>query len=105
MYCFLVLGLGLNPEYVADKMDLQEAKTLIKFSWYKSKEEWEQSRLVSYIQAQSQSTKKLKMKDIIEFPWEKEETEHNTSASNEDRKRLEAKAKQMEEYFKNNNNT
>lgn len=58
----------------------------------RTKENWEQARLISYITAQTQSTKKLKITDIIKFPWEGEQV-HNTQVSNEDRQRLIEKAK------------
>jgi hypothetical protein len=31
---------------------------------------WEQTRFVAYVTAQSQSTKKLKIEDVMRFPWE-----------------------------------
>lgn len=64
----------------------------------RSKESWEQARLGAYITAQVNSTKKLKVTDIMEFPWEKEFKERKmktgvTSISNEDVERLKNKAK------------
>lgn len=46
------------------------------------KEQWEQSRLISYVVAQTNSKKHLKPTDIIKFPWEsktdKKEVAKNT---------------------------
>ena len=59
-----------------------------------NKESWEQARLGAYITAQVNSSKKLKITDIIEFPWEHSNNKKsNTSISNEDIERLKEKAK------------
>ena len=67
----------------------------MKFQYYASKDSWEQTRLISYIIAQGNSTKKLNMTDILSFPWEKEqeEIERNTEMTNTDLERLKQKAK------------
>lgn len=87
----LVLEGGLSPEYVLDKMEQYEIAPLVSKLYLKNKESWEQTRLIGYITAQTQSTKKLKPTDIMKFPWE--EVEVNTKVSNEDRERLIEKAK------------
>ena len=62
------------------------------------KDSWEQARLISYIIAQTNSKKKLKLTDIISFNWDNEEAP-NTSISNEDIDRLSNKAKDFENLF------
>lgn len=64
---------GLSPEYVLDKIQSYEIKALSDFSYLKNKEDWEQTRLISYVTAQCQSTRKMNVTDIVEFPWEKKE--------------------------------
>ena len=59
---------------------------------------WEQSRLVAYMIAQTNSTKRLKLTDILKFHWDDEEAV--TSISNEDVARLRDKAKQYEQFIK-----
>lgn len=64
----------------------------------RSKEGWEQARLGAYITAQVNSTKKLKVTDIMEFPWESDYKNKKmrtgvTEISNEDVERLRNKAK------------
>ena len=54
---------------------------------------WEQSRLVAY----TNSTKRLKLTDILKFHWDDEEAV--TSISNEDVARLRDKAKQYEQFI------
>lgn len=91
----LVLQYGLNTEYVLDKMEMYEVKSLLKYQHYKFKEEWEQTRLLAYITAQCNSTKKLKLDDIIKFPWEVEEKKKASAITNEELQRLKDKAQKM----------
>jgi hypothetical protein len=44
----------------------------------RQKDSWEQARLISYITAQSNSTKKLKPTDIIKFAWEQTDEKQPT---------------------------
>ena len=67
----------------------------MKFQHYSYKDSWEQARLISYIVAQCNSTKKLKPSDIMNFFWDKSEDE-DTSISDADVIRLREKAKQYE---------
>ena len=50
---------------------------------------------------QSNSTKTLKQTDILRFPWDEEEKK-DTSVTNEDMKRLRAKAKALESQLNTN---
>ena len=67
----------------------------------RTRESWEQTRLLGYIIAQSNSTKTLKQTDILRFPWDEEEKK-DTSVTNEDMKRLRAKAKALESQLNTN---
>ena len=67
----------------------------------RNRESWEQTRLLGYIIAQSNSTKTLKQTDILRFPWDEEEKK-DTSVTNEDMKRLRAKAKALESQLNTN---
>lgn len=61
----------------------------------KNKAGWEQTRFISYIIAQVNSTKKLKPTDILSFKWDKtEEASKETIITNEDVQRLKDKANQ-----------
>lgn len=73
MYSILTVQLGLNPHFVLDEMEMYEIIPLIENSHLHSKEGWEQARMISFILAQSNSTKQLSMDDFITFPWEKEQ--------------------------------
>lgn len=39
------------------------------------RDDWERTRFLSWINANLQSTKKVQLEDIYEFPWEKNEVE------------------------------
>lgn len=92
----LVMEGGLNPKYVLDEMEQYEIAPLILNLHKKNKESWEQTRMLGFIIAQTQSTKKIKPEDIIKFPWDNEES-HITSVSNEDKERLIQKANQIKQ--------
>lgn len=61
----------VQPDYVLDRMKFYEIEALIENIWMKNKESWEQTRVQAYITAQTQSTKKIDMNDMMSFPWEK----------------------------------
>lgn len=51
-------------------MQWYEISAALKYCYYAFKNQWEQARLISYVTAQVQSTKKLKFEDIIKLPWD-----------------------------------
>lgn len=69
----------------------------MEYDYLAYKDGWEQSRLIAYMIAQTNSTKKLKLTDILKFQWDKEEAE--TSISNADVDRLREQAKQYEQFI------
>lgn len=81
-------------------MQWYEVRAALKYSYYRTKDNWEQARLVSYLIAQVNSKKKLKYQDICEFPWEKENTDEDTKISKEDIERLN---KLAEDYLSKTN--
>lgn len=78
-----MLRCGIDPGYVLDNMELYEIEALIDNLWMKDKESWEQARLQAYITAQVNFTKHIDMKDILTFPWEKEEKIEDTQEEKE----------------------
>ena len=95
----LVFQGNLHPAYVMDQMEMYEVNCLMSHLYLASKDSWEQARLVGYIGAQTHSSKKMNITDIATFPWEEGHKNHDTSMSNEDKQRLEAKAKQLEQLM------
>lgn len=84
-----------------DEIEQYEIKALIDNGYFKSREEWEQTRLISYLIAQVNSKKKLKLQDIIKFQWEKEN--ETTQITNEEINNLTKQAEMMEAMFNQNN--
>ncbi len=95
----MTLQFGLSPSYVLDEIQTYEISALMKYSYYRHKEDWEQARLISYLIAQVNSNKKLKVTDIVKFPWESETDKDDTYISEEDIKMLSEKAKQYEQML------
>lgn len=81
-------------------MQQYEIEVLFKHLYLVNRESWEQTRLQAYIVAQVNSSKKLKLDDIIKFPWE-DTSNHITSISNEDIERLTNKAREYGARFSN----
>ena len=73
----------------------------MKYSYYRNKESWEQARLISYLIAQTHSTKKLKLEEIVKFPWEqKDEKQHiSEQITQDDIDFLEKQAEEMKKYL------
>ena len=68
---------------------MYEIKPLISHLHFKSRDSWEQARLISYVIAQVNSRKKLNPTDIITFDWDKKDkVENETTISNADIERL-----------------
>lgn len=72
----------------------------MEFGYYRHKEEWEQTRLISYLIAQTNSKKKLKLQDIIKFQWETDN--ESTKITNEEINDLSKQAQEIEAMFAEN---
>lgn len=93
------MELRYPPSYVLDEMKFYEVNAALRYSHYAYKDSWEQARLIAYFIAQTNSTKRLDIEDVIKFYWEKEEK--HTSISKEEIERLKRQAAQ---YIKASNN-
>jgi len=93
----------MPPAYVMDEMRMYEIGCLMPFLYLASKDSWEQARMMGYISAQTHSTKKMSISDIVSFPWEQDYQARQTSMSNADKQRLEEKARQLEKMMNQNN--
>ncbi len=76
-------------------MQIYEIPTIVKGLYTKNRDSWEQTRFISYITAQVNSTKKLKPTDILKFSWD-EPQDKDTTISTKDVERLKNKSKQFE---------
>lgn len=88
---------GLDPLYVMDEMQMYEIDALVSSIYRKKKDNWEQARLIAYLIAQTNSTKKLSIQDIMKFQWEDDDTDikKTTRISDDDIKRLRDKANKI----------
>ena len=72
---------------------MYEIKPLIDNIYLHEKNSWEQTRFIAYVLAQVNSTKKLKIEDIMQFGWDNADTdEHIKNISTNEIERLRAKA-------------
>lgn len=88
----------VSLEYFLDQMTEYELYILYDNLEYSDFTNKEMSRILGYIIAQTQSRKKLKPEDIMQFPWDKPDVKHTRK---EDTKEDIERAKQFGEYFKN----
>lgn len=96
----LTLDLGISPSYVLDEMQVYEITALIQHRDLKYREMWEMTRLLGYITAQSHTTKRLKITDIIKFDWDNQKKESDPDTpTTEQINALAEMAKQYEGMF------
>lgn len=79
-------------DYFLDNMQPYELDAILDNIEYSVKVSWEQTRFIAWMQAQSFSTKKIKLTDLIQFGWDNIK---NTSISTDDIERLKNKAQQI----------
>lgn len=84
-------------------MTFAEVESFLEGLNRRNRDAWEQTRLLGYIIAQSNSTKTLKQTDILRFPWDEEEKK-DTSVTDDEMKRLRAKAKEIESQLNTKEN-
>lgn len=101
MYAILVMQLHYSPQYVLDNMQMYEAQIAMKYGYYANKDVWEANRLTAYITAQVNSKRKLKVTDLVTFPWE--EDDDNTADNRITKEDIERLKIQAENYLKRNN--
>lgn len=84
-----------------EECQLWEINDILDNLTYLDRNLWESSRLNAFISAQTHSRKHLSFNDICSFPWEKDYDKENIEISNDDIKRLQEKAKQIELELRN----
>ena len=57
-------------------MEEYEVQSIIENLEYNERGDWERTRFQSYCNIQKSSSKKIKPKDILQFPWEKDESDN-----------------------------
>ena len=79
-------------------MEIYEINAAMKYSYYKHKDSWEQTRLIAFLIAQTNSKKHLELSDIIKFKWDEEIIEDNIITE----KQREELIKKANQYLINN---
>ena len=97
-----MLQCGIAPDYVLDRMEWYEMEALIENLWMKNRETWEQTRTISFVTAQCQSTKKLDPKEMMPFTWDKNEEKHVDTE--EEKKEMYQEMKRWEEIMNKQDN-
>lgn len=87
---------GISPSYFLDQMTVCEVELFLDGYKRRCVESWEQTRMIAYIIAQCNSTKKIKLTDIIRFDWD---NKIDNTMNEEDIQRMKEKAKQMEDIL------
>ena len=85
-------------------MQHYELQTLIDKLYLRSKNNWEQARLIAYIVAQVNSKKKLKLTDVLEFPWENQSNKENQKVTDNQKEQLLRQAQEFEKLIKQKEN-
>lgn len=68
----------VSAEYFMDKMKPYELQLITESLHLRYRDSWEQTRYLCYMIAQVNSKKRLKPKDLMVFPWEKESKMQHT---------------------------
>lgn len=96
MFSIVVVENGIcDPEYFFDKMQMYELEVILDNLQLRHKQNWEQTRLLAYIIAQSNSTKKINITDVIKFSWDNAKDETIDIMTDEDKDRLKKKSDEI----------
>lgn len=94
----------LDPEYVLDRMELYLMSFFLDNAWRCNRDSWEQTRVTAFLQAQTNSTRKLKPEKVLPLPWDNNEkkAKKQTRVSEEDDMKLRKEAEILEKKLFNN---
>lgn len=67
----MIVKCSINPDYFLDSMDWHEVGLLLDQLEYSNRDSWEQTRLTMWAILQSQSSKRIKVTDVLPFSWDK----------------------------------
>lgn len=79
---------------------MYEVNTILKQLQYRHKTSWEQTRFNSYINAQINNSKKIKLTDILTFSWDEMKDKPQEEINVSDIKRLKEKAEAYKQILK-----
>lgn len=67
----MIVRCGIDPNYFMDSMTWFEVGLLLDQLEYSNRDSWEQCRLTMWATLQSQSSKRIKVNDVLPFSWDK----------------------------------
>ncbi len=76
-------------------MQLYELEVILDNLQLRHKQNWEQTRLLAYIIAQSNSTKKINITDVVKFSWDDTKNETIDIMTDDDKDRLKKKSDEI----------
>lgn len=82
-------------QYFLDEMPLWDLNDLVDGISYKGRQDWERTRTGAYL-TMAPHCKRLDIKKVLPFPWDKDTSDEDTAISNSDIERLKKLSKQFE---------
>jgi len=81
--------MGVSPQYFLDEMGMWELDAILNAYNIQYRQGWEHVRSICYYITCAASTSKVKIKEIMPFPWDEEETKPKSEPmTKEDRELL-----------------
>jgi len=74
LYGFIVYNCNIDPNYFFDEMTPEEVEAVSAAYYENYKERWEQVRMVNHAIISSQSSKPIKITDVMKFAWDEDDT-------------------------------
>lgn len=105
MFKLVCVQFGIvTAEYFLDRMKPYELGIICESLHLRVKESWEQTRMISYLIAQTNSKKRLKPSDLMRFQWEQTDDVKQPTPSKpltiEDVERIKAQAIEREKSLR-----
>lgn len=91
----------VSLEYFLDEMQEYEVTLISKNLAYADRTNKELSRMLMYVTAQVNSTKKLKIDDIVKFKWDDEFKNTGTKLTDEEAEELRVRASELAKRVEN----
>lgn len=96
VYGLVVHKCGIDPNYFFDEMTEKEVAALSHAYFDEFKNGWERTRSTNHAIISSQSTKPVKLEEVLPLPWDNESSEKRGSKPDEkDMERLRKRANKI----------
>ena len=96
LYGLVVHKCGIDPNYFFDEMTEKEVVAISNAYYDEYKDRWERTRSTNHAIISSQSTKPVKMEDVLPLPWDDESSnKRGNKPKEEDMERLRKRANKL----------